>query len=111
MFKVISDVAAAADGGSLAFFVERLDGTIETFVINRSIKSRGTADYNKVSSDQRPLSSADCLSAADALEALPSKTPSNCDGAEFTKIRASIIKAVEEFIEALRAQGRSGPEN
>lgn len=29
MFKSVSDSAAAADGGSLALFVERFDGEIE----------------------------------------------------------------------------------
>ncbi len=50
MFKSVSDSAAAADGGSLALFVERIDGQTELFVINRSLASRGTPDYNKVSS-------------------------------------------------------------
>lgn len=110
MFKAISDSAAAADGGSLALFAERLDGTVETFVINRSIKSRGTADYNKVSSDLQPLSSADCLAAADALEALPSKTPGTYDDAD-PRIHATFIKVVEEFVKTLRAQGRNGRES
>ena len=35
MFKSVSDSAAAADGGSLALFVERIDGQTELFVINR----------------------------------------------------------------------------
>lgn len=110
MFKAISDSAAAADGGSLALFVERLDGTVETFVVNRSIKSRGTADYNRVSSDLRSLSPADCLVAADALDVLPSKTPRTYDEAD-PKIRAIFVKVVDEFVTALRAQGRSEPES
>ncbi|TSD83147.1 hypothetical protein FFK22_039210 [Mycobacterium sp. KBS0706] len=109
MFKAISDSAAAADGGSLALFAERLDGTVETFVINRSIKSHGTADHNRVSSDLRSLSSADCLAAADALEALPSKTPGTYDDAD-PRIHASFIKVVADFVSMLRAQGRSGRE-
>lgn len=33
MFKKINDSAAAADGGSLALFVERDDGEVETFIM------------------------------------------------------------------------------
>jgi hypothetical protein len=109
MFKAISDTAAAADGGSLALFVERLDGTMETFVINRSIASRGTADHDKVSSDLRPLSPADCLAAADLLEALPSKTPGAYADAD-PKVHAIFSKVVEDFVKTLRAQGRDEPE-
>lgn len=41
MFKSVSDSAAAADGGSLALFVERIDGQTELFVINRSSRHAG----------------------------------------------------------------------
>lgn len=90
MFKTVTDSAAAADGGSLAVFVERLDGTVETFVINRSFASRGTPSYNKVSSNLRALPPADCMDIATALEALAAKTPS--------------IHPVAEFVAALRQQ-------
>jgi len=90
MFKAISDSAAAADGGSLALFVERLDGTVETFVITRSIASRGTADYNKVSSSLKAISPGDYPAIADALETLlPDTAP---------------IHPVAEFIKTLRGQ-------
>lgn len=94
MFKAIADSAAAADGGSLALFAERLDGTVETFVINRSLASRGTADHNRVASTLRALSPADCLAAADALEALLPATPR--------------VHPVADFVMTLRAQGRAG---
>lgn len=90
MFKAVTDSAAAADGGSLALFVERLDGTVETFVINRSIASRGTASYNKVSSNLRALPPADCMDIATALDALAAETPS--------------IHPVAQFVAALRQQ-------
>ncbi|MGX1790614.1 hypothetical protein ACWIGM_27965 [Bosea sp. NPDC055332] len=93
MLKAVTDSAAAADGGSLALFVEHADGTAETFVINRSIASRGTASYNKVSSNLRVLTPADCLGIAVALEALLHETPD--------------IHPVGEFIGALRAMGRA----
>lgn len=54
MFKSVSDSAAAADGGSLALFVERQDGQTEVFVIHRSLASRGTPDYNRITSSLRP---------------------------------------------------------
>ncbi|MGE7469048.1 hypothetical protein ACQKLX_06395 [Bosea sp. NPDC003192] len=88
MFRAVTDSAAAADGGSLALFVERLDGTVETFVINRSIASRGTASYNTVSSNLRALTPAECADIAGALDALADKTP--------------IIHPVAEFVGALR---------
>eukprot|EP01042_Synura_sphagnicola_P033132 gene33132-42569_t len=47
MFKAVTDSAAAADGGSLALFVERPAGAVETSVSNRSTAPRGTAPYNK----------------------------------------------------------------
>lgn len=90
MFKAVTDSAAAADGGSLALFVERLDGTVETFVIDRSLASCGTAFYNKVSSNLRPLAPAGCMEIAEALDALAAGTPS--------------IHPVAEFIAALRQQ-------
>jgi hypothetical protein len=90
MFTSVSDSAAAADGGSLALFVERLDGAVETFVINRSIASRGSASYNKVSSSLRTLSPEDYPAIADALEPLLPETPS--------------IHPLAEFIRTLRAQ-------
>lgn len=95
MFKAVSDSAAAADGGSLALFVERLDGTVETFVITRSIASRGTADYNKVSSSQRTLSPADYPAIADALELLLPDTAS--------------VHPVAEFIKTLRGHDQPAP--
>ena len=75
MFESVTDSAAAADGGSLALFVERSDGQLERFVINRSINSRGTPDYNKVTSNLRLLSPEDCQKIAAALEPLLTKTP------------------------------------
>jgi hypothetical protein len=90
MFKAVTDSAAAADGGSLALFVEHSDGTAETFVINRSIASRGTASYNKVSSNLRALTPTDCAEIAEALDALAGETPN--------------IHPVAEFVVALRQQ-------
>lgn len=90
MIKAVTDSAAAADGGSLALFVEHGDGTAETFVVNRSIASRGTASYNRVSSSLRALTPTDCADIAAALEALASETPS--------------IHPVSEFVAALRQQ-------
>ena len=90
MFKAVTDSAAAADGGSLALFVERADGAVETFVINRSIASRGTSSYNKVSSNLRALTAADCAEIAEALDALAAETQS--------------IHPVAEFVGALRQQ-------
>ncbi|CAD5288312.1 conserved hypothetical protein [Bosea sp. 62] len=90
MFKAVSDSAAAADGGSLALFVERSDGMVEIFVINRSIASRGTASYKKVSSNLRALTPVDCTDIATALNALAAETPS--------------VHPVAEFVDALRQQ-------
>lgn len=90
MFKAVTDSAAAADGGSLALFVERLDGTVETFVVDRSLVSRGTPSYNKVSSSLRALTPADCADIAEALDALAAETPS--------------VHPVAEFVGALRQQ-------
>ncbi|MBP2565201.1 hypothetical protein FY133_07310 [Agrobacterium tumefaciens] len=90
MFKSVSDSAAAADGGSLALFVERIDGQTEVFVINRSLASRGKPDYNKVTSSLRPLSAGDCGMIAAALEPLLTTTPS--------------IHPLADFIEALKQQ-------
>ncbi|CUX42247.1 MULTISPECIES: hypothetical protein [Agrobacterium] len=70
MFKSVSESAAAADGGSLALFVERMDGQTEVFVIHRSLASRGTPDYNKITSSLRPLSAEDCRVIAAELEPL-----------------------------------------
>ncbi|WP_100964596.1 hypothetical protein [Bosea sp. FBZP-16] len=90
MFKAVTDSATAADGGSLALFVERLDGTIETFVVDRSLASRGTSSYNKVSSSLRALTPAGCGDIAEALDALAAETPG--------------IHPVAEFVGALRQQ-------
>lgn len=92
MFKAISDSAAAADGGSLALFVERLDGELEQFVINRSFASRGTPAYNKVSSNLRSLSTDNCRAVAAALEPLLAMTPS--------------IHPLADFIETLKKQSK-----
>lgn len=90
MFKSVSDSAAAADGGSLALFVERQDGQTEVFVIHRSLASRGTADYNRITSSLRPLSPEDCREVAAALEPLLAATPS--------------IHPLADFIETLKKQ-------
>ncbi|MDK4702170.1 hypothetical protein PH562_07925 [Rhizobium sp. CNPSo 4062] len=92
MFKAVSDSAAAADGGSLALFVERVDGELEQFVINRSLASRGTPAYNKVSSNLRSLSADDCRAVAAALEPLLPITSS--------------IHPLADFIETLERQSR-----
>lgn len=75
MFKSVSDSAAAADGGSLALFVERMDGQTEQFVINRSFAARGTGAYNRIVSNLRSLSADDCQMIAAALEPLLKTTP------------------------------------
>lgn len=90
MFKSVSDSAAAADGGSLALFVERIDGQTELFVINRSLASRGTPDYNKITSSLRPLAKEDCAMIAAALEPLLMTTPS--------------IHPLADFIDTLKQQ-------
>ncbi|CUX21699.1 hypothetical protein [Agrobacterium genomosp. 13] len=90
MFKSVSDSAAAADGGSLALFVERIDGQTEVFVINRSLASRGTPDYNKVSSSLRSLADQDCAMIAAALERLLTTTPS--------------VHPLADFIDTLKKQ-------
>lgn len=90
MFNAVSDSAAAADGGSLALFVERVDGESEQFVINRSFASRGTPAYNKVSSNLRSLSAENCRAVVAALEPLLAITPS--------------IHPLADFIETLRKQ-------
>ena len=90
MFKSVSDSAAAADGGSLALFVERIDGQTELFVINRSLASRGTPDYNKITSSLRPLDKEDCAMIAAALEPLLTITPS--------------IHPLADFIDTLKQQ-------
>ena len=90
MFKSVSDSAAAADGGSLALFVKRIDGQTELFVINRSLASRGTPDYNKVSSSLRPLAEEDCGKIAAALEPLLTTTLS--------------IHPLADFIDTLKQQ-------
>ncbi|WP_395774507.1 hypothetical protein [Agrobacterium pusense] len=90
MFKSVSDSAAAADGGSLALFVEREDGQTEVFVIHRSLASRGTPDYNRITSSLRPLSAEDCREVAAALEPLLTTTPS--------------VHPLADFIEAFKQQ-------
>ncbi|OAE46986.1 hypothetical protein [Agrobacterium tumefaciens] len=90
MFKSVSDSAAAADGGSLALFVERQDGQTEQFVIHRSLAARGTPDYNKITSSLRPLADQDCAMIAAALEPLLKTTPS--------------IHPLADFIEAFKKQ-------
>ncbi|SCB60467.1 hypothetical protein GA0061105_11138 [Rhizobium aethiopicum] len=90
MFESVTDSAAAADGGSLALFVTRSDRQIERFIINRSINSRGTAAYNKVTSNLRSLSADDCREIAGALEPLLTKTPP--------------IHPLPDFIETLKEQ-------
>ncbi len=89
MFLSISDSAAASDGGSLALFVERLDGKTETFSINRSIASRGTSDYNVITSDLRSLSANECAEISRHLEEFASEAS---------------VHPVGEFIKALKAQ-------
>jgi hypothetical protein len=95
MFAFISDSAAASDGGSLALFVERLDGKTECFVINRSLASRDTPDYNLVTSDLRSLSANECAEIARHLERLTSDVAS--------------VHPVGEFIKALKAQSSKMP--
>ncbi len=90
MFKSVSDSAAAADGGSLALFVERQDGQTEVFVIHRSLTSRGTPDYNRITSSLRPLSAEDCREVAAALEPLLTTTPS--------------VHPLADFIDTLKQQ-------
>lgn len=90
MFKSVSDSAAAADGGSLALFVERQDGQTEVFVIHRSLASRGTPDYNRITSSLRPLSAEDRREIAAALEPLLMTTLS--------------IHPLADFIEAFKQQ-------
>ena len=68
MFKSVSDSAAAADGGSLALFVERQDGQTEVFVIHRSLASRGTPDYNRITTSLRPLSADDRRGSRTAID-------------------------------------------
>ncbi|EJN04250.1 hypothetical protein [Phyllobacterium sp. YR531] len=93
MFKSVNDSAAAADGGSLALFVEREDGAAETFMILRSIASRGTPDFNKVTSSLRSLLPDECLNVAEALDRLvPATDP---------------IHSLTEFVQALKEQGTS----
>ena len=75
MFKSVLDSAAAADGGSLALFMKRMDGQTEQFVINRSLAARGTPAYNKIVSNLRPLSADDCKMIAAALEPQRIETP------------------------------------
>ncbi|MCZ7469843.1 hypothetical protein M0412_03665 [Agrobacterium sp. O3.4] len=89
MFKSVSDSAAAADGGSLALFVERIDGQTERFMIDRSLAS---PDYNKVSSSLRSLAGEDCGTIAAALEPLLMTTLS--------------VHPLADFIEALKQQSR-----
>ena len=86
MFQSISDSAFATDGGSLALFVQRSDGEVEQFVINRSLASRGTPAYNKVVSNLRSLSADDCRAIAAALEPLLPTTPSIHPLADFIRI-------------------------
>ncbi|OJY65552.1 MAG: hypothetical protein BGP09_21535 [Rhizobium sp. 60-20] len=90
MFKAVSDSAAAADGGSLALFVERLDGEVEQFVINRSFASRQTPAYNRVVSNLRSLSADSCRAIAAALEPLLATTAS--------------IHPLADFIETFKQQ-------
>ncbi|MFK0207256.1 hypothetical protein [Agrobacterium sp. NPDC090283] len=93
MFKSVSDSAAAADGGSLALFVERVDGQTEQFVINRSFAARGTPAYNKIVSSLRRLSADDCRQIAAALEPL--------------LIVTATIHPLADFINTLKQQSSS----
>lgn len=52
----IRDCAAAADGGALAFQGEDADGATSWYVVNRSIASRGTPDFNAISKNGVRLS-------------------------------------------------------
>ncbi|MEJ1117071.1 hypothetical protein V9K92_01090 [Phyllobacterium sp. CCNWLW109] len=95
MFKKINDSAAAADGGSLALFVERDDGEVETFIILRSIASRGTPDFNLVTSNLRKLTPDLCAKIAEDFDRLVPTTDS--------------IHSLTQFVQAL--QGQSGPKD
>lgn len=51
----VVDCAAAADGGSLWIQLS-IGGQVKNYTLNRSIASRGTAQYGQVSSQHGPLS-------------------------------------------------------
>lgn len=52
---IVVDCAAAADGGSLWIQLS-IGDQIRNYTLNRSIASRGTAQYGQVSSEHGPLS-------------------------------------------------------
>lgn len=54
----VVNCAAASDGGSLWLQLS-VDGQIKDYGLNRSIASRGTAEYGSVSGEQGPLSKDD----------------------------------------------------
>lgn len=95
MFKAIVNNLAASDGGSLALILEREDGSIETLGLNRSIESRGTPHFNKVSSSEGVLQIEQRATLASALEKLQSSA--TAQGSE---------QILAEFISVLR--GGSG---
>jgi hypothetical protein len=51
MLISISEKAAASDGGSLGFEGIDENGLVSWYMINRSITSRSTDDYNAVTCD------------------------------------------------------------
>lgn len=52
---IVVDCAAASDGGSLWLQLS-IDGQVKDYGLNRSLASRGTAQYGSVSGEHGPLS-------------------------------------------------------
>ena len=85
MFRSILDCDLLRDGGSLVLRVERDDGEIENFRLDRSIHARGTGAFGRVTSNRRGLSGPEARDVAAALARIP----------------AAADHPVIEFVEAL----------
>lgn len=69
--KRIIGTPVAADGGSLALEVERIDEGVEFLVLNRSIAARGTDAFETLSSQRGVLSHDEVLALINVLGQLP----------------------------------------
>ena len=89
-FTGVSDCAAAADGGSLAVILDSPSGKA-SFVLVRSIASRGTSLFGRVRSDSGELlSPADTRQLCSRLSELSaSSLPCESLVAEFVRVASS----------------------
>lgn len=76
-FTRLIDGAIASDGGSIGLMLERHDGTVAGFTINRSMKARGTPAFGAVTGPDGVLDDRELAALIQALEELKA-TNSEC---------------------------------